>query len=175
MATLVSTLGSASANSYQSVAKATDYFANTLFDAAWTALTADTKAQALITATTWLETLSYTGERVDSAQALSWPRTATSAAGITNDGTTIPKEVLVAQAELALALASTPTALTGDLGTTSTPGAIKRQKLDTLEVEYYAPAIPDTGALLQRFRWLRPLVATWLAAPHAQLTTRVRS
>lgn len=175
MATLVSTLGSSTANSYQSVAAATSYFANTLFDAAWTALTADTKAQALITATTWLETLTYTGDRVDNTQALSWPRTATSSAGIANDGTTIPREILVAQAELALALGTTPTALTGDLGTTSTPGAIKRQKLDTLEVEYYAPTIPDTGALLNKFRWLRPLIATWLAMPNAQLATRVRS
>lgn len=173
--TLTATLGSASANSYQAVADATAYFENTLFQAAWTALTADKKAQALITACTWLETLGYIGTRVSDTQALQWPRIATSAMGVENDGTTIPKEILTAQAELALALATTPTAMTGATGSTTTTGPVKREKLDVLEVEYFTPPFPDTGALLQRFRWLRPLVGTWLASPSAQLTTRVRS
>lgn len=173
--TLTATLGSASANSYQTVAAATNYFENTLFEAAWTALTADKKAQALITACTWLETLGYIGTRVSDTQALQWPRVATSSMGVENDGTSIPKEILTAQAELALALATTPTAMTGATGSTTTTGPVKREKLDVLEVEYFTPAFPDTGALLQRFRWLRPLVGTWLASPSAQLTTRVRS
>ena len=172
---LNATLGGASANSYQDVASATSYFANTLFEAQWTALSADAKAQALITATQWLETLSYLGERNSTTQRLSWPREATSSKGIENDGTSIPFEILSAQAELALALGTTPTALTGDIGTTTTTGAPKRQKLDTLEVEYFAPYAPDTGALLQRFRWLRPILGPWLINSSAQLVGRVRS
>lgn len=173
--TLVSTLGSASANSYQAVADATTYFANTLFEAQWTALSADTKAQALITACTWLETLSYTGTRVSTTQALQWPREATSSGGTTNDGTSIPKEIRAAQAELALALATTPTAMTGALGSTNTYGATKREKLDALEVEYFAPWAPDTGGLLTRFRWLRPMLGGWLTNSSPQLVERVRS
>lgn len=172
---LDATIGGASANSYQSVANATTYFANTLFSAQWGALSADVKAQALITATQWLETLTYVGKRVTTTQALEWPREATSSKGVAADTTEIPKELLVAQAELALALGTTPTALTGDLGSTNTNGATKRQKLDALEVEYFAPWAPDTGALLQRFRWLRPLVATWLLNATPQLAARVRS
>jgi hypothetical protein len=172
---LVSTLGGTTSNSYQSVADAGVYFANTLFAAEWTALTADTKAAALITATQWLETLTYTGTRVATTQALQWPREATSASGTTNDGTTIPREVLAAQAELALALATTPTALTGETGSTTTTGPVKRQKLDALEIEYFTPWAPDTGALLQRFRWLRPLIAPWLTNSSPQLVGRVRS
>ena len=172
---LVSTLGGSTSNSYQSVADAGVYFANTLFSAQWTALTADTKAAALITATQWLETLTYVGTRPTATQALQWPRKATSSTAIINDGTTIPREVLAAQAELALALATTPTALTGETGSTTTTGPVKRQKLDALEVEYFTPWAPDTGALLQRFRWLRPLLAPWLVNSSAQLIGRVRS
>lgn len=173
--TLDATVGGASANSYQDVADATAYFANTLFSEQWAALSSDVKAQALITATQWLETLAYTGTRVTTTQRLEWPRDATSSKGLTADSNTIPDELLAAQAELALALGTTPTALTGDLGSTNTNGATKRQKLDVLEVEYFAPWSPDTGALLQRFRWLRPLVATWLQNSSPQLALRVRS
>lgn len=173
--TLNATLAGTAANSYQTVADATAYFSNTLFDAAWTALSADVKAQALITATTWLETLGYVGERATTTQSLQWPRTAQSSAGIKATAAAIPKELLVAQAELALALGTTPTAITGPTGTTTTTGPVKREKLDALEIEYHAPPFPDTGALLQRFRWLRPLVGTWLSSPSAQLTARVRS
>lgn len=172
---LDATIGGASANSYQNVASATSYFANTLFSAEWDALTSDVKAQALITATQWLETLSYTGSRVTTTQRLEWPREATNSKGVDAATNAIPYEILAAQAELALALGTTPTALTGDLGTTNTYGATKRQKLDALEVEYFAPWAPDTGALLQRFRWLRPLVATWLQSSSPQLAMRVRS
>jgi len=172
---LNATIGGASANSYQDVASATSYFENTLFSGEWGALTSDVKAQALITATQWLETLSYVGTRVTTTQRLEWPREATNSKGVESATNVIPPEVRVAQAELALALATSPTALTGALGSTNTNGATKRQKLDTLEVEYYAPFAPDTGALLQRFRWLRPLVATWLLNSSPQLTMRVRS
>lgn len=172
---LNATIGGASANSYQAVADATAYFANTLFSAQWGALTSDVKAQALITATQWLETLTYTGTRATTTQRLEWPRDATNSKGLAANNATIPAEILAAQAELALALGTTPTALTGDLGTTNTNGATKRQKLDALEVEYFAPWAPDTGALLQRFRWLRPLIATWLLNNSPQLAPRVRS
>lgn len=172
---LVSTLGSASANSYQTVADATAYFANTLFEADWTALSADKKAQSLITACSWLETLSYAGTRVSDTQGLQWPREATSSTGVENDGTSIPKEIRSAQAELALALATTPTAMTGALGSTNTYGATKREKLDALEVEYFAPWAPDTGGLLTRFRWLRPILSSWLTNSSPQLIGRVRS
>jgi hypothetical protein len=173
--TLVSTLGSATANSYQAVADATAYFDNTLFSTEWGALNADTKARALISACAWLETLTYTGTRLFDTQALQWPRVATSSQGVESEGASIPREILAAQAELALALGTTPTALTGSVGSTTTTGTTKREKLDALEVEYFAPWAPDTGALLQKFRWLRPILSTWLANPAPQLASVVRS
>ena len=72
---IVATAGSASANSYLSVASA-DTIANGMVGTlAWSTATSDDKARALITATNGLETLEWIGTRTSATQALSWPRT----------------------------------------------------------------------------------------------------
>lgn len=72
--------------------------------------------------------------------------------------------------ELALALSQNPTALIGGAVTAST-GAIKRQKLDVLEVEYFDAASSSAGAstatagkgptVLRVFPWLRDIIGCW--------------
>ena len=71
---LVATLAGATSNSYITVADASVYFDNRLDAADWTAATADNKAASLITATGWLDTLEFYGDRSATTQALKWPR-----------------------------------------------------------------------------------------------------
>jgi hypothetical protein len=87
---LVATLAGANSNSYITVADATTYFDNRLDAADWTAATADNKAASLITATGWLDTLEFYGDRSATTQALKWPRTDVTCDGIEADATFIP-------------------------------------------------------------------------------------
>lgn len=61
-------------NSYATVEEADAYFADRLDVDAWTSASAEQKAQALITATSMLDGLSWTGVIADEAQSLSFPR-----------------------------------------------------------------------------------------------------
>jgi hypothetical protein len=108
---LVATLAGANSNSYITVADATTYFDNRLDAADWTAATADNKAASLITATGWLDTLEFYGDRSATTQALKWPRINVTCDGIKADATFIPREILDATCETALALLRNPTML----------------------------------------------------------------
>jgi hypothetical protein len=101
---LVATLAGATSNSYITVADASVYFDNRLDAADWTAATADNKAASLITATGWLDTLEFYGDRSATTQALKWPRTDVTCDGIEADATFIPREIKDATCETALAL-----------------------------------------------------------------------
>ena len=73
--TIVATVGSASANSFVTLAEAATYAETRLNASTWeTDATTDTKNRALVEATRWLSVLHWQGARVDSTQALSWPR-----------------------------------------------------------------------------------------------------
>jgi hypothetical protein len=108
---LVATLAGATSNSYITVADASVYFDNRLDAADWTAATADNKAASLITATGWLDTLEFYGDRSATTQALKWPRTDVTCDGIEADATFIPREIKDATCETALALLRNPTML----------------------------------------------------------------
>jgi hypothetical protein len=62
-------------NSYATVAEADSYFEDRLDVAAWTSASAEQKAQALTTATAYLDSLEWLGSVVSSSQALAFPRT----------------------------------------------------------------------------------------------------
>jgi hypothetical protein len=66
--------GSASANSFVSLADAAAYLNGRLNAGAWDAADDDTRARALIEATRELNLLAYRGTRATSTQALAWPR-----------------------------------------------------------------------------------------------------
>ena len=61
--TLVATLGGSTSNSYVDLTFADAYAENVQWGATWLALTEDARKLALITSTTWLETLEWPGKR----------------------------------------------------------------------------------------------------------------
>lgn len=145
MALVVETgTGSATAESYISVADASTYHTNR-GNSAWAALASDTvREQSLRKATDYMEQvyrLRWLGYRVTITQALSWPRDEVQRLDLTllnqysyYENNVVPPEVKNACAELALKAASGE--LLPDLG----QGVI-RKKVDVLEVEYdkYSP------------------------------------
>lgn len=61
-------------NSYATVAEADAYFQDRIDVAAWSSASADQKSQALITATSYLDALNWTGVAVSDSQTLAFPR-----------------------------------------------------------------------------------------------------
>lgn len=75
MPTLVATAGSATANSYATVAEGDTYFDERVQSTNWTGeASADVKERALIMATRRIDTLRFEGDKTTSGQALKWPR-----------------------------------------------------------------------------------------------------
>lgn len=149
-------------------AMANTYFATTPRQAAWAAVLPADQAIALTEAQTWL------GQ-------LCWNTTADCC------GASFDASYTRAVSELALALNANPTALIGTTAaSTAATGAVKRQKLGDLEVEYFpvgsgsstsaAPGTTKGPLVLRTFPWLRDIVGCWIRnAGSNQLAYRVRS
>ena len=153
MPTLIATLGGSTSNSYITVAAATTYFGDRLGNASWTAASADDKAAALITATTWLESLEYYGDRASTTQALKWPRTDVSCDGVEADATYIPADIQAATAETAQALITTPTLMRGS---TTGPGAYDK-------VEHRSSdAVSSVDSIIDVLPWLKSYLRCWV-------------
>ena len=127
------------------------YFATSPRQAQWNALTTQQKTQSLAEAQRWLGTLC-------------WDPAADCC------GRDFQAALLMATAELALALATDPQAV---IGTGPADGRwTKREKLDVLEVEY--GLLVDSGGgdavsgnsdyplIIQRFPWLKDILGCWL-------------
>lgn len=124
------------------------YFAAGLNAAAWEALSPEQKAAALAEAQRWLATLC-------------WDPAADCC------GRDYEAALLMATAELALALATDPQAV---ISGPSDGRWVKRERLDVLEQEYDMLQ-PDQGIsapnsnyplIVQRFPWLRDILGCWL-------------
>ena len=74
MPDIVSTAGSASANSFVTEDEFSSYIETRLNSSAYSSASTTDKQKAIIEATRDLSDLQYYGERVDGTQALSWPR-----------------------------------------------------------------------------------------------------
>lgn len=120
--TVVATVGSASANSYLTVADADTLLNLRLGVDLWTAASTDDKGRALIMATRDIDSNRFRGWKIDSAQALEFPRTEQTVAS-----TSIPPEVLNACAEQALWI----------IQHSSTGGRSERQQLASQGVSSY--------------------------------------
>lgn len=126
---------------YLSVADADTYHSN-LGNTTWTAATTAAKEAALREATQYIDgAYSFIGEQITS-NVLAWPRSNVyilkgNFAGITYDSSTIPPQVENACAELALEALSNSLSPNEARG-----GAIKKEKVDVVEVEYmdWAPS-----------------------------------
>lgn len=104
---IVSTAGSATADSYADIATADAYAAARLYATAFSDATTDFKERALKMATRELDKMNWLGDIVDTTtpQALRWPRSSvTDLDGTAVSSTTIPQFLEEATIELALEL-----------------------------------------------------------------------
>lgn len=132
-AVIDATVAGSSANSYVTLAAANTYFETVPDSASWSAKTDDQKNRALISATRWIDALSFYGDRCTTAQALRWPREDYEVDGVELVCTIIPTDIKVATYELARALADDTDAITGSTGTT---GIYDQVELGDLKVKY---------------------------------------
>jgi len=132
-AVIDATLGGASANSYVTLADADAYFETVPDSTDWVSKSTDQKNRALISATRWIDVLSFYGKRCSETQALKWPRKDYKVDGIELACTLIPFGIEVATYELARALANDTDAITGSTGTT---GIYDQVELGELKVRY---------------------------------------
>lgn len=137
------TVGDASANSFVSEDEFADYCDARLNSSAYTNATSGDRIRALIEATRELSLLEYNGLRVDTTQALSWPRLycpnpdaplpAPGELRIDYAGTIIPQRVKDATCEYALQFLK---AGTDDIASGETVSDVKREKVGPIEIEY---------------------------------------
>jgi hypothetical protein len=111
-AVINATLSSASANSYVTLAEADAYFETIPDSSTWTTKTTDQKNRALISATRWIDSLNFYGDRCDNGQALKWPRNNWLIDRVELVCNVIPKEIKFATYELARELANDTDAIT---------------------------------------------------------------
>jgi hypothetical protein len=102
--TLDATAGSASSNSYATLASASDYLQQNIHTyTAWSSLSTANAEACLIWATTLLDSkISWNGSKAEDEQALRWPRISiTDPDGYAVDDETVPKFLIEATAEYA--------------------------------------------------------------------------
>jgi hypothetical protein len=132
-AVIDATLAGASANSYVTLAAANAYFETVPDSITWANKTDDQKNRALISATRWIDSLSFYGNRCTDTQALKWPRKDYQVDKVELVCTLIPEPIKTATYELARALANDPSSI---VGTTGTTGIYDEVELGDLRVKY---------------------------------------
>ena len=160
--TIVSTVGSATANSFVTLAEAEVYMLGRGNKALWTAATDATKDIALAEATRDIDLKDYTGYRTASTQALSWPREwATDPDNPVQgwyDTDVVPARIKNATCELAFQYIK---AGTTDVAALDSKANVKSKQVDVLKTEYFASTSTPTG--LARYprvmAYIRPLLA----------------
>jgi hypothetical protein len=171
---LDATLGGETSNSYVDLATAVAIARMFPSGDDWVAKTDEEKELSLITATRWLETLNYVGDRCSGTQRLKWPRSGAKAVcdGVQADCTFIPPIIKEAEVILAIAYVDSPSSFPGAGGGSSAPSGTftKRQKLGELEIEY-AQFNNNVGSscddcdnpqIIQSFPWIDDLLGCWL-------------
>jgi hypothetical protein len=118
--TLVATAGSASANTYLTLAEADAYHDTRLSVTDWTDATDDTKNKSLLMATRLIDDMfAWVNSQTDSVQALRWPRSGMLDANERDyiDNDVIPQELKNAVAELARQLIAEDRTVDDDIET----------------------------------------------------------
>ena len=160
-ATITATLSSATANSYVTLAEANTYFETVPDSSTWTSKTDDQKNRALISATRWIDSFVFYGDRCDSGQALKFPRNNYQVDDVELACSAIPNNIKYAQYELARALANDTDAMTGNIGTN---GNIAEAKLGDLAVKYNV-ASQGTGSvnnIMDVYPWLQSYLGAYM-------------
>lgn len=162
---IVATVGSATANSFVTLAEAQAYVDGRLNTDLWTAATTDQQNRALVEATIEIHQREYNGRRVDAVQVLNWPRffCPNPDAPLTTYwfylSTTIPDRIKNATCELALQFIVNGTTDIGSLDPTIT---LHRESIGgAIDTEYEPSYLRPQG--LARFprvlRYIKPLLA----------------
>ena len=171
-ATIDSTIKGASANSYASLSDSNDYFDTSPDSSTWSNKSDDEKKRALISATRWIETLVFYGDRCDEGQALKFPRTNYQVDGVELTCTLIPNNIKYAQYELARALANDTDAITG---TTGKDGNFEEVALGDLRVKYNTES-QGTGSvnnILDVYPWLQSYLGAYMLGGAGSFQMRV--
>lgn len=152
--------GIVDANSYVSVAEFIDFAG----DRGVTVEDTDATRAALVTATDWLETMSDkfigeptyppTDDPVFAGQGLAWPRTVIDCETEEEKELGVPKKVKTAQMHAAMAVNAGV-----NLMPTSAAQAVKREKVDVLEVEYFGPV--SAPEVIPAAEAIAPLLVTY--------------
>ena len=171
-ATIIATIKSETANSYVTLSESNDYFDTSPDSSTWTNNTDDQKKRALISATRWIDTLVYYGDRCDDDQALKFPRTNYQVDGVELACTLIPQNIKYAQFELAFALANDTDAIIGSSGT---DGNFEEVKLGDIQVKYNTKS-QGTGSVNNVFDvypWLQSYLGAYVLGGAGSFQLRV--
>ena len=185
MATLDATLSGSTSNSYVDLAFANEYSANQSWGTKWDALTDDEKIICLLTATQWMETLKYAGNRCDLTQRLAWPRANASCDGVQASCQEIPFSIRRAEVELAYQAHLNPDAIIGGGGGAAAGTFVSEQTLGSLSVKFQQyQGTSQTSCdncndpiVITRFPWIKGYIGCWLTgiSGGVGLMLRVRS
>ena len=160
-ATIDATIKGANANSFVTLDEANNYFATVPDSSTWDDKTVDQKKRALISATRWIDSFVYYGDRCDDGQALKFPRNNYQVDGVELSCSTIPNNIKYAQYEVARALANDTGAITG---TTGKDGNFSEVKLGDIEVKYNTDS-QGTGSInniLDVYPWLQSYLGAYM-------------
>ena len=171
-ATINATLKSETANSYVTLAEANAYFETVPSSTQWENKQDDAKNRALISATRWIDTLNFYGDRCDTNQALSWPRNNYHVDRVELTCSEIPNDIKYATYELANALANDTDAITGSTGDT---GLYKSVKLGEMEVEYNtaSQAVGTVNNVFDVYPWLQSYLGAYCLGGSGSYQVRV--
>ena len=171
-ATINATIKDANANSYVTLTEANSYFETVPDSSTWTNKTDDQKNRALISATRWIDSFVFYGDRCDESQALKFPRNNYQVDGVELACSTIPLNIKYAQYELARALANDSEAMTGNVGT---DGNIEEVKLGDIQVKYNIQS-QGTGSVnnvLDKYPWLQSYLGAYMLGGAGSFQMRV--
>ena len=171
-ASIDATISGANANSFVTLDEANNYFATVPESSTWDDKTVDQKKRALISATRWIDSFVYFGDRCDQNQALKFPRNNYQVDDVELSCTTIPNNIKYAQYELARALANDTDAITG---TSGKEGNIEQAKLGDLEVKFNT-ASQGTGSvnnILDVYPWLQSYLGSHMIGGAGSFQMRV--
>ena len=171
-ATINATVKGENANSYVTLTEANSYFETVPDSSTWTNKTDDQKNRALISATRWIDTLVFYGDRCDDGQALKFPRNNYQVDGVELACSKIPNPIKYAQYELARALANDSEAMVGNTGT---DGNIEEVKLGDIQVKYNTSS-QGTGVvnnILDVYPWLQSYLGAYILGGAGSFQMRV--
>ena len=146
--TIVTTAGSATANSYATIAETDEYALSTVWQSTWAALSDEEKNSILVRAARSLDTIGFHGRPTADSQALEFPRTeAYYPSGNMYSTTLVPQTIADAQMHIACYLSKD---ITEDPFEISDASNVKKEKfIDVVgEKEYWQKQASDGSEFL---------------------------